>query len=79
MHLNKPYTRSYDSCSSMNIYGVPHGILRIFINILYENVFQKPQISCSIILEAGRCNLCSHIFTILVRPQQYFVKRFVCR
>jgi hypothetical protein len=27
------------------IYGVPHVILQEFINVLYEHVFQDPQIS----------------------------------
>jgi hypothetical protein len=26
------------------LYGLPHGILRAFNTILYENVFQNPQI-----------------------------------
>jgi hypothetical protein len=28
----------------MELYGVPHGILRVFSTILYENEFQNPQI-----------------------------------
>jgi hypothetical protein len=27
------------------LYGLPHGILRVFNNILYQNEFQNPQIS----------------------------------
>jgi hypothetical protein len=26
------------------LYGVPHGILQVFIIILYENVFQNPKL-----------------------------------
>jgi hypothetical protein len=26
------------------LYGVPHGILQVCINILYENVFQNPEL-----------------------------------
>jgi hypothetical protein len=26
------------------LYGVPHGIIRVFNTILYENEFQNPQI-----------------------------------
>jgi hypothetical protein len=26
------------------LYGVPHGILQVFIIILYENVFQNPEL-----------------------------------
>jgi hypothetical protein len=26
------------------MYGVPHGIIRVFNTILYENEFQNPQI-----------------------------------
>jgi hypothetical protein len=29
---------------SWELYGVPHGILRVFNTILYENEFQNPQI-----------------------------------
>jgi hypothetical protein len=28
----------------VQLYGVPHGILRVFSTILYENEFQNPQI-----------------------------------
>jgi hypothetical protein len=27
-----------------SLYGVPHGILRVIINVFYENVFQNPPI-----------------------------------
>jgi hypothetical protein len=40
------------------LYGVPHGILKVFNTILYENEFQNPQIfQHTISLSPEQCNL----------------------
>jgi hypothetical protein len=39
------YENTQISCPKVaQLYGVPHGILGVFNNILYENEFQNPQI-----------------------------------
>jgi hypothetical protein len=47
IEINTNIHRNYEQMNWVIVgplYGVPHGILRVFNTILYENEFQNPQI-----------------------------------
>jgi hypothetical protein len=60
-----------------HLYGVPHGILRVSINVLYENVFQNHPISRAIFFLDGKknhsYNVCIVFFLLCTNDQLLFL------